>query len=335
LRAAYIEQTGPADVIRYGQLPDPAPGPTDVLVEVRYTTVNPVDALIRSGRYPVPTPFPFVVGRDLIGRVVSASSGAAGFAAGDLVWCNSLGHGGRQGAAAELAVVAADRLYRLPGGVNPADAVTLLHPAATAYLGVITHGGLRTGETVLVTGGAGNVGSAAIAIAVNAGARVVATASAADAAYCRELGAWQVLDYHDPALTQRVRELCPEGIDVYFDCAAVNDLSAGVAVLAERGRMVILSGIQQPVLPVTTLFQKTGSIRGFVISTATVSELAAAAGEVNRLMTRGRLRTRRSVNRNLSELADVHRQLESGELRGTRVVVDVNVSNVSNVSLSA
>ena len=328
MRAAYIEQTGPADVIRYGQLPDPVPGPTDVLVEVRYTTVNPVDALIRSGRYPVPTPFPFVVGRDLIGRVAAAGPGAAaaGFAVGDLVWCNSLGHGGRQGAAAELAVVAADRLYRLPEGVDPADAVTLLHPAATAYLGVITHGGLRTGETVLVTGGAGNVGSAAIAIAVNAGARVVATASAADAAYCRELGAWQVLDYHDPALTQRVRELCPEGIDVYFDCAAVNDLSAAVAVLAERGRIVILSGLQQPVLPVTTLFQKTGSIRGFVISTATVSELAAAAGEVNRLMMRGRLRTRRSINRKLSELAEVHRQLESGELRGSRVVVDVSVS---------
>jgi NADPH:quinone reductase-like Zn-dependent oxidoreductase len=324
MRAAYIEQTGPPEVIRYGNLPDPAPGPTDVLVDVLCTTVNPVDALIRAGWYRVPTPFPFVVGRDLVGRVAAAGPGADGFRAGDLVWCNSLGHGGRQGAAAELAVVAADRLYRLPDGVQPTDAVTLLHQAATAYLGLVTHGGLRTGDTVFVAGGAGNVGSAAIMIAVTAGARVVASASAKDASYCRDLGAWQVLDYHDTALPERVRELCPDGIDVYLDAAGANELSAAVGMLAERGRIVTLSGTQKPVLPVTALFQKTGSIRGFVISTATVSELAAAAGEVNRLMSGGRLRTRRTVTRPLAELADVHRQIESGELRSQRVVVDVS-----------
>jgi 2-desacetyl-2-hydroxyethyl bacteriochlorophyllide A dehydrogenase len=323
LRAAYIEQPGPPEVIIYGNLPDPAPGPTDVLVEVLCSTVNSVDALIRAGRYRVPMPFPFVVGRDLIGRVVAAGPGAAGFVAGDLVWCNSLGHGGRQGAAAELAVVPADRLYRLPEGVDPADAVTLLHPAATAYLGLIAHGRVRTGDTVLVTGGAGNVGGAAITIAVSAGARVIASAGPTDAAYCRDLGASHVLDYHDPALPERVRELCPDGIDVYLDCAGANDLSAAVAVLAERGRIVLLSGTQQPVLPVAALFQKTGAIRGFVISTATVSELSAAAGEVNRLIASGRLRTRRTVHRPLAELAQVHRQLESGELHGHRVIIDV------------
>jgi 2-desacetyl-2-hydroxyethyl bacteriochlorophyllide A dehydrogenase len=323
LRAAYIEQTGSPEVIKYGNLPDSTPGPTDVLVEVRFTTVNPIDALIRAGWYRVPMPFPFVVGRDLVGRVAAAGPGAAGFKVGDLVWCNSLGYDGRQGAAAELAVVPAERLYRLPDGVQPNDAVTLLHPAATAYLGTITHGGLRVGETVLVAGGAGNVGSAAITIAVTAGARLIATARDSDASYCRDLGAWQVLDYHDPALTERVRELCPEGIDVYLDCAGANDLSAAVAVLAERGRIVILSGTQQPVLPVASLFQKTGSIRGFVISSATVSELAAAAGEVNGLMAGGRLRTRRTVDSPLAELAEVHRQLASGDLHGQRVVIDV------------
>lgn len=324
MRAAYIEQTGAPEVIRYGQLPDPAPGPTDVLVEVLVTTVNSVDTLVRAGKYRVPMPLPFVVGRDLVGRVASAGPGVTRFKAGDLVWCNNLGHDGRQGAAAELAIVPAERLYRLPDGVQPADAVTLLHPAATAYLGLLTHGELRTGDTVLVTGGAGNVGGAAIAIAANAGARVIATAGAADAAYCRDLGAWQVVDYRDPALTDRVRELAPDGIDVYLDSAGVNDLSAAVAVLAERGRIVLMAALQrQPVVPVLALFQKTGSIRGFVISRATESELAAAAGEVNRLIAGGRLRSRRTVHRPLAELADVHRQMESGELSGQRVVIDV------------
>jgi NADPH:quinone reductase-like Zn-dependent oxidoreductase len=325
MHAAYIEQTGPPEVIRYGQLPDPAPGPTDVLVEVLCTTVNSVDTLIRAGVYKVPIPFPFVVGRDMVGRVAAVGPGALGFQPGDLV-CNNLGHDGRQGPAAELVVVSAERLYRLPDGVRPADAVTLLHPAATAYLGIVTHGELRSGDTVLVTGGGGNVGSAAIAIAVNAGARVIATAGSTDAAYCRDLGASHVLDYRDAALAERIRELCPDGIDVYLDSAGANDLSGAVSVLAERGRIVLMAAIdRQPVVPVLGLFQKTGSIRGFVISRATVSELAAAAGEVNRLMSAGRLRSRHTVHRPLAELADVHRQMESGELRGQRVVIDVGV----------
>jgi NADPH:quinone reductase-like Zn-dependent oxidoreductase len=322
LRAAYIDRTGPPEVIRFENLPDPTPGPTDVLVAVVCTIMNPVDALIRAGWYKVPTPFPFVVGRDLVGRVAATGPGVVDFAPGDLVWCNSLGYEGRQGAAAELAVVPADRLYRLPDGVQPTDAVTVLHPAATAYLGLIAHGALRTGETVFIAGGAGNVGSAAIAIAVKAGARVIASASPKDAAYCRDVGASHVLDYRDPALPDRVRELSPNGVDVYLDSAAANDLSTAVAMLAERGRLLVLSGTQQPVLPVTTLFQKTGSIRGYVISRATVSELAAAAHEVNRLLAAG-LRTRRTVTRALADMADVHRQHEAGELRGVRVIIDV------------
>ena len=78
MRAAFIERTGSAREIRYGMVPSPQPGPTDVLVDVWCTTVNPVDALIRSGAYPVPMVFPFVVGRDLVGRVAAAGPGAAG-----------------------------------------------------------------------------------------------------------------------------------------------------------------------------------------------------------------------------------------------------------------
>src|SRR5262245_16728644 len=130
MQAAFIEQTGPPEVIRYGDLPEPVPGPTDVLVEVLCPTVNPVDTLIRSGTYPVPMSFPFVIGRDLVGRVAAIGGASDEFGIGDLVWCNSLGHGGRQGAAAQLAVVPTDRLYHLPAGVAPADAVTMLHSAA-------------------------------------------------------------------------------------------------------------------------------------------------------------------------------------------------------------
>ncbi len=88
-----------------------------------------------------------MIGRDLVGTVAEGGPGAVGFAVGERVWCNSLGHAGRQGAAAEFAVVAADRLYHLPADVDPVVAVAVAHPAATAYLALILHGGLTAGET--------------------------------------------------------------------------------------------------------------------------------------------------------------------------------------------
>ena len=96
--AAFIDGLGPPDTIRYGALPVPEPGPTDVLVRVHAVAVNPVDTMIRSGRYRTLVDFPFVIGRDLVGRVAELGSQVTGFAIGDPVWCNSLGHDGRQGA---------------------------------------------------------------------------------------------------------------------------------------------------------------------------------------------------------------------------------------------
>jgi NADPH:quinone reductase-like Zn-dependent oxidoreductase len=159
MRAAYLTELGPPEAIRLGDLPVPEVGPTDVLVEVDTVTVNPVDTLVRSGRYPTPTPFPFVVGRDLVGSVAAVGAGVTGFAAGDRVWCNSLGHGGRQGSFAEYAAVPAERLYHLPDRADPVEAVASFHPAATAYLALYRHGRLRPAQTVFVGGGAGNVGT--------------------------------------------------------------------------------------------------------------------------------------------------------------------------------
>jgi NADPH:quinone reductase-like Zn-dependent oxidoreductase len=162
--AAYIRALGPADSIEFGELPTPVPGPTDVLVEVELVAANPVDAFIRSGRYPTRMSFPFVVGRDLVGTVASAGA-ATGFAVGDRVWCNSLGHDGRQGSFAQSAVAPAERCFRLKAGVDPAVAVAVAHPAATAYLGLFVHARLRSGETVFVGGAGGNVGNAATVMA--------------------------------------------------------------------------------------------------------------------------------------------------------------------------
>ncbi|MEV6851349.1 NADPH:quinone reductase [Actinoplanes sp. NPDC051411] len=323
VRAAYVDRPGPAGEIRYGELAAPVPGPTDVLVDVEATTVNHVDTFVRSGTFRTPMPLPFVVGRDLIGVVARAGAGAPGFRAGDRVWCNSLGHGGRQGAAAERVVVPADRLYPLPPGV-PAEAVTVLHPAATAYLGLVVHGRLRPGETVVVGGGGGNVGAALITLAAALGGRVVATAAPRDAAFCRSAGAGEVIDYAAPDLGDRLSAACPEGIDVYLDTSGRNDLGLVVGRLAFRGRIVLLAGIRsRPVLPAGDLYLMDRSVTGFVISHATTAELAEAAAVLNRLLATGRLRAREVVPFPLSAIAEAHQLVEDGKMNGRRALVTV------------
>lgn len=324
MHAAYIERLGPPDVIGYGSLPAPSPGPTDVLVDVAVTAVNPVDTFIRSGAYRTPVEFPFVIGRDLVGTVVAAGVGAPGFQPGDRVWCNSLGHAGRQGAAAERAVVPVDRLYRLPDGVDPRDAVAVAHPAATAYLALFVHGLARPGETIAVIGAGGNVGGALLTLAADAGMRAVAVASAGDAEHCRGLGAAVAVDYRDEDWPQRVRTAAPDGVDVYIDAAGRNDLPAAIGLLAPRGRVVVLAGPgSRPELPVGPLYVTGGSITGFAISSATTVELAGAARVVNRLLAAGRLRPRAVEELPLRRAGDAHHRLESGELHGRRVVLHV------------
>ncbi|MFF7864953.1 NADPH:quinone reductase [Streptomyces qaidamensis] len=322
MRAAYIDEFGPAHSIRFGVLPDPRPGAHEVLVDVEMTTANHVDTFIRAGAVRTAVEFPFVVGRDLVGRVAALGPGVTGFEVGDRVWCNSLGHGGRQGAAAERAAVPAERLYRLPDGVAPETAVTQLHPAATAYLGLVTHGGLRAGTTVVVIGAAGNVGSAMVTIAARAGARVVAVAHERDAAHCRALGADTVVDRRGADLSTRLARACPDGVDLYADAAGVNDLATAVDLLAWRGRIVLLAGLRTtPVLPAGPLYVRDRSVVGFAITGAPAAELAEAARCVNDLLAEGRLRPREVRVLPLGATAEVHRMLEANELHGRRVAL--------------
>jgi NADPH:quinone reductase-like Zn-dependent oxidoreductase len=322
MRAAYITELGPADAIRVGELPTPVPGPTDVLVRVELVVVDPVDTLVRSGAYRTPTPFPFVIGRDLVGTVAEAGAGAVGFAPGDRVWCNSLGHDGRQGSFAECAVVPAERLYHLPDGADPVASVAVLHPAATAHLALFRHGRLRPGETVYIGGAAGNVGSAATGLARLGGARVLAGARAEDAGWCRAAGAAEVLDYRDPDLPDRLRGLAPAGIDLYIDTSGHLDLPTAVDLLALRGRIVLLAGpAQRLTLPAGSLYTHDRSILGFAISRAAVGDLAEAASTLNSQLATGTLPVRVRDLWPLDRAAEAHQAVERG-VRG-RIVLRV------------
>lgn len=317
-RAAYITEFGGPEVVRYGDLSIPAIGPTDLLVQTEALAVNPVDCLIRAGVYRTPTPFPFVVGRDVVGTVAAAGPGATGVVVGDRVWSNSLGHGGRQGSFSDHVVVAADRCYHLPDGVSADTAVAVFHPAATAYLALFRHAGVQPGETVYVGGGAGNVGRATIELAAAAGARVIASARSEDFGDCEAVGASAVVDYQDGAAA--VAKAAPEGVDVYMDTSGNHDFTAALDVLAQGGRVVLMAGTQRVQLPVSAFFIRNARLLGFVISDASVSDLAAAAALINKRLAAGGLQPRIAHKMTLPETAEAHRLVSEGRVRG-RIVL--------------
>jgi NADPH:quinone reductase-like Zn-dependent oxidoreductase len=321
MQAAYITELGGPDVIRIGDLPVPTPGATDALVRVEAVAVNQVDTYVRSGRWATPTPFPFVVGRDLVGTVVS--SDAAGLVpAGERVWCNSLGHGGRQGACAEYAGVPVERLYRLPAGVDPVEAVASFHPAATAFLGLHRRARIRAGDVVLVGGAAGSVGACATRLAAAAGATVLATARPADHDRCRRLGAAAVFDYRAPDLAGLVRAAAPEGVDVWWDTSGHAELEAVAPLVRPGGTIVVTAGREpQPPTPLWPFYTNDLSVVGFVISRATVADLADAARAVNDHLTAGGLGVEVAHVVPLADTARAHELVEYG-VRG-RVVVTI------------
>jgi NADPH:quinone reductase-like Zn-dependent oxidoreductase len=321
-RAAFVTELGPPENIQVGRLDVPAIGATDVLVRTEAVEVNYVDLLVRSGRFPTPTPFPFVVGRDLVGVVAAADPGATGFAEGTRVWCNSLGHGGRQGSFAEDVVVPADRLYRLPDGVEADEAVSVLHGAGTAYLGLFREARVGPADTIVVGGAGGAVGGAAAQLAEAAGARVLATASADDADWCRASGAQEVFDYHDPELIDRLHDAAPDGVDAYWDTSGHQDLSAIAPLLRVGARVVVTAAAAPtPPLPAAQYYTRDVGVHGFAISNASVSELADAARMINARLADGTVSGRIGARMSLTDAAAAHRMLEAGEVRRGRIVL--------------
>jgi NADPH:quinone reductase-like Zn-dependent oxidoreductase len=314
--AAYVEQRGPAESIRVDELPVPDLGPDDVLVAVTAVSVNPVDTYVRSGRYDTPIPLPFIVGRDLVGTVAAVGSAVRGLTEGDAVWANSLGHAGRQGAATDLAVVARERLYRLPDGVDPELAVAVAHPAVTAYLGWFGRAAIRPGRTVFVGGGAGNVGICAIEMARFAGARVVASAREAHRDRCLAAGADAVVDYRAPDLAGLIRAQAPDGVDVYWDTSGTNDTDVAAAVLKPGGRMLVTAARRPVTVALAPLYTHNVTIDGFVISRASAAEFAQAAELINAMLGTGALSTRITRRLPLAQAAQAHRLMEDGDVDG-------------------
>lgn len=324
MHAAFVDELGPAKSIRYGLLPVPRLADGDVLIRSEAMAVNHVDLFVRSGAYRTPMTFPFVVGRDVVGTVVAVGTEVTRFTPGDQVWCNSLGHHGRQGSFSELVAAPAERVYPLPPGVEAAQAVSVLHSVATAHLGLCREGGLASGDTIFIGGAGGAVGSAAVQLATSLGARVVAAASAADADWVRSCGAETVLDSRSSGLTASLAAQTPTGLSLYWDCAGRQNLIDAVPLMKTGGRIIVSAGLTATTpLPIGAMYTRDVSIRGFAITNATVGELREAADALNALFAARGIATRIGPRLPLSRAAEAHHLLEteSGSTLGGKIVV--------------
>ena len=321
MKAAYVVEPGPVESLIYGELPDPVAGQGQVLVAVRAVTVNHVDTFVRSGAYPIALPSPFIVGRDMVGEVVALGSGVERFAIGDRVWANNQGYAGRQGTFAELLAVDADLLYPLPDDAEITTAVALLHSLLTVVLGMLGKAQLKAGETLFLRGGSGSVGSAAIQVAKAMGCRVLSTAgSEANAEQCRQLGADEVILYHQQSLADALEELSPEGVNVYWDMAPQPDLRLAADHTARRGRILLNSGLTcVSELPVGRFYTRNLSLFGFTVTDLSRSELAHWSEVINGYLPS--LKAQLGPVLPLSQTAEAHRLVETGRATAKVVLV--------------
>jgi len=322
MSAAFIEAIGGVENIRIGQLPVPGPAATEVLVRMEASEVNHVDLFVRSGAFPTPLPFPFVIGRDLVGTVAAVGEAVEEFNLGDRVWSNSLGHDGRQGTFSEYVAAPAERLYRLPEGVDPAEAAPVLHAAGTAYIGLVREARLRPGETIVVGSASGAVGTAIVQLAAAMGARVIAGASTGDEQWVADCGAETVIDKHAGDFHRQVDRAAPGGVDVWWDPSGSYDFDRSVPLLAQGARVIAMAGMQAaPRLPLGQLYTRDASVLGFAISNASAADLAEAAVAINRMLATGRLRGRVGATFHLAEATEAHRALEAGGVRGRILIL--------------
>ncbi|RIK74610.1 MAG: quinone oxidoreductase [Planctomycetota bacterium] len=323
MRAAYINETGPVENIVVGELADPRPTGSQVLVEVRAASVNPIDTYIRSGVAASPDmPRPYVLGSDLAGVVRAVGPDASRFHVGDRVWGANQGVLGRQGTFSQLAAVEERWLYPTPERVSDEQAAAMALVGITAHLGLVDEAELDAGETVIVNGGSGAVGSTVIQMARALGAHVIATTSGADKVeYCRSLGADHVLDHEVDDVPQRVAQIAPEGAHIWWETSRKPHLDTAVACLGRRGRIVLMAGRNaRAELPVGPFYSKCLRMLGFVMFHSAPESQRRAAERINRWMASGALAAKIDRVATLEETAELHRLQEANTIDVANVI---------------
>ncbi|KQQ11274.1 NADPH:quinone reductase [Rathayibacter sp. Leaf296] len=298
MRTIVYTSIGPSSVLSLVDREPAAPGDGEVRVRVVASGVNPTDWKARADG---DLAFDEVVpNQDGAGVVDAVGAGVADLAEGDRVWFFLAAHQRPTGSAQEYTVLPADRVVRLPEGIGFDVAASLGVPAMTAHRALTVHEegparlspGALAGRTVLVQGGAGAVGHAAIQLAAWAGATVIATVSSdAKAALATAAGAHHVLQYPDDALADRIREIAPDGVQQIVEVAPAQNAALDVDVLANHGSIGYYANNNgdEFTIPIVPSFAKNARWQGLLLYTVGAGPLKAAAEDITAALIDGAL----------------------------------------------
>jgi NADPH:quinone reductase-like Zn-dependent oxidoreductase len=302
MKAAYLEQQGGPEVLKYGDLPDPKAAAGEIVVDIVAATVNGADWKVRSGDYGA-LKFPYVLGRDFSGTVSAVGEGVTDFKADDAVF--AVLPPGQEGTYAEKIAVKAAVVAKKPDGLSHVNAAALALTGLTALNSVEDTLKLKRGETILIQGGAGGVACFAIQLAKHIGARVISTTSTANVDYVRSLGADQLIDYSKEDFT-KLGQVC----DAVFETVGGEVAQKSFAVLKPGGRAAfIASGGKAPASPRDDV----QSLR------PPVPRTRAAMERVAELFAAGAVRAPEIKLYKLPQAADAHRVSQGRHFRGKLV----------------
>jgi putative PIG3 family NAD(P)H quinone oxidoreductase len=273
MHAIVIEKPGEPDVLRWSQVPDPVPGPGEVLLDIVAAGVNRADVSQRQGNYPPPKGAPEYPGLEASGRIAAVGDGVAGWSVGDEA-CALLSGGGY----AERVAVPASQLLPIPEGVSLVEAAGLPEVACTVWSNVFALAGLRAGESFLVHGGASGIGTFAIQLAKARGARVLCTVGTdAKAERCRQLGADVAINYRTTDFVEAARP-----VDVILDNIGAKYLPRNVDALSTGGRLMVigLQGGRRGELDLGKLLAKRAMVRATSLRARPPAEKAEIVADV-------------------------------------------------------
>ena len=324
MRAVVITEPGGPEVLRWLEVPDPVPGPGEVVIEVAASGVNRADLMQREGHYPPPagaSPYP---GLECSGRVRSVGDGVTGWRAGDEV-CALLAGGGY----AEQVVVPAGQLLPVPAGVDVTEAAAFPETACTVYANVFQLAGLTSGETLLVHGGSSGIGTMAIQLGKAFGARVACTAGSPEKlARCRELGADVAINYRDTDFVAALLDATGgAGADVILDIMGASYLARNLAALAVGGRLAIIGrqGGSRAEIDLGVLQGKRASVYATTLRARPANEKAAVVAAVHDhvwpLVDAGKVSAVIDRKLPMSQAAQAHRAMAASEHIGKIVLL--------------
>ncbi|WP_188037325.1 quinone oxidoreductase [Actinotalea sp. JY-7885] len=325
MRAIQVSAPGGPEALVPADLPEPVPGPGELVVRVTAAGVNFIDTYRRAGVYPAP--MPHVPGDEGAGTVVALGEGVAGTTVGDHVaWAD-----GSHGSYAELAVVRADRAVPVPDGVPDEVAAAVMLQGMTAHYLVESTFPVREGQTVLVHAGAGGVGLLLTQLARARGARVLSTVSTPEKARLSAAAGAEPIRYDQledltAELPRIVRDLAPGGVDTVYDGVGRATFDASLACLRPRGGLALFGGSSGQVPPFDPQRLNSGGSLFLTRPTlghhvATRAELEQRAGAVLGAVADGTLDVRIGARFALADAADAHRALEGRATTGKVLLV--------------